>query len=219
MKLWKCAALALMLCGAALSLFLTRIMVPSRARQLHSASSSTQPSPSPSSSNSASSLMDRHHRTARAAEGMNSLLSELSHVFQSFTEGELKQIISTFVDKKARRDSLDASQNKRTKRARKRHNSCSLKQKVVTVSQLGLGHDESNEELRFQYCSGRCIGHRKNYDMALNTMRKNGIIEKGKARHKPCCRPTVYDDISFFDDINFKYYTLRNVTARECGCV
>ncbi|XP_035269214.1 neurturin-like [Anguilla rostrata] len=218
MKLWKCAALAVMLCGAALSLFLTRIMVPSRARRLHPASFATQPPSSPSSSDSASSLTDRHHRTARAAEGMNSLLSELSHVFQSFTEGELKQIIAAFVDKKARRDILDASQIKRTKRARKRQNSCSLKHKVVTVSQLGLGHD-SNEELRFQYCSGRCMGQRKNYDVALNTMRKNGVIENAKARHKPCCRPTVYDDISFFDDMNFKYYTLRNLTARECGCV
>lgn len=138
-------------------------------------------------------------------------------MFQSFTEGELKQIIATFVDKKARRDNLEANQSKRTKRARKRHNSCSLKQKVVTISQLGLGHD-SDETLRFQYCSGRCVGRRQNYDLALNMMRKDGIIERGKARHKPCCRPTVYDDISFLDN-NHRYDTLRNVSARECGCV
>ncbi|KAJ8277394.1 hypothetical protein GJAV_G00074680 [Gymnothorax javanicus] len=76
MKLWKWAALAVMLCGTALSFFLTRIMVPSRAPQLHLASSSTWPSASPSSSDPVFSLTDRHHRMARAAEGMNSLLSE-----------------------------------------------------------------------------------------------------------------------------------------------
>ncbi|XP_061096499.1 neurturin-like [Conger conger] len=220
MKVWKCAALSVMLCAAALSLFLTRLMAPARTRQRPPPSSSSAlPSPSLSSPHdSAPSLTDGRRRAARSAEGMPSLLSELSHVFQSFTEGELKQIIATFVDKKSRRDSLDANQNKRTKRARKRQNSCSLKTKLVTVSQLGLGHD-STEELLFKFCSGGCIWQKKNYDMALNTMRKNGIIEKGKARHKPCCRPTTYDDISFFDDMNFKYYTLRNLTAKNCSCV
>ncbi|KAJ8408292.1 hypothetical protein AAFF_G00257060 [Aldrovandia affinis] len=219
MKLWKCVAIGLMFCGAALSLFLTRIMLPARPQQLHSwSSSSARPSPSSSSSsNSAAPSRDGRHRTARAAEGMNSLLSELSHVFQSFTEGELKQIIATFVDKKARRDSLEASQNKRTKRARKRHNSCYLKRKVVTISQLGLGH-VSDETMRFGYCVGRCVARRQNYDLALNMMRKSGVIENGKARHKPCCRPTVYEDISFLD-MDFRHGTLRNVSALECSCV
>ncbi|XP_036411146.1 neurturin-like [Megalops cyprinoides] len=222
MKLWKCAALALMLCGAALSLFLIRNMVPARAQQLHSwASSSTQPLPSPSTSSS--SLMDRHHRRARAAEGMNSLLSELSHVFQSFTEGELKQIIGTFVDKKVRRDSLQVSQSKRTKRARKGLKPCSLRYKEVTVSELGLGF-ESDEVLQFQYCSGKCTEHRRNYDITLENMKKKGIIERekrSKARHKPCCRPITYEDISFLSVLgnSSSYHTIHKVLAQKCGCV
>lgn len=139
-------------------------------------------------------------------------------MFQSFTEGELKQVIGTLVERKARRD---AQQSKRTKRAKKRAKPCSLREVEVTVSQLGLGY-VSDETIVFHYCSGKCTTSRKNYDLTLAFMKRSRLLtkdQKDKARHSPCCRPTAYEeDISFLDNFN-RYHTIREFSAQACGCV
>ncbi|KAL4658853.1 hypothetical protein GN956_G3316 [Arapaima gigas] len=221
MKLWKCAAIILTLCAAALSLFFTRIMVPKRTERLSFSGASSPLSMLLSSSDSTSTLMGRHPRSRRATDGFGSLLEEFTHMFESFTEGELKQVIDTMIERKAMKDVLDGSQSKRTKRARKSLKACSLRHVDVTVSELGLGY-QSDETLRFKYCSGGCSLHRRNYDITLEYMKNVGLLkaDKGsKPRDKPCCRPTEYDDdISFLDNKN-KYHTIHNVSARQCGCV
>ncbi|MBN3306135.1 NRTN protein, partial [Amia calva] len=116
------------------------------------------------------------------------------------------------------RDSLEASLSKRTKRAKKGLKPCSLKEVEVSVSELGLGFD-GDETLMFRYCSGKCTAARRNYDLTLEHMKKQGRVKKGKARHKPCCRPTSYDEDFSFLDNNNKYHTIREVSARKCGCV
>ncbi|MBN3317101.1 NRTN protein, partial [Atractosteus spatula] len=200
-----------MLCGAALSAFLCRNMIPG--------GEGPGAWPSSSSSTISSSRLKGHHRAVRAAD-KPSLFREFSYLLQSYTEGEVKQLISALVDRSGQEDSrLDLSLSKRTKRARKGLlKPCSLKELEVSVSQLGLGY-EGDEILLFRYCSGRCQEARRNYDLTLEHMKKQGRVKKGKARHKPCCRPTEYDDdISFLDNGN-KYHTIREVSARKCGCV
>lgn len=139
-------------------------------------------------------------------------------MFQSFTEGELKQVIGTLVERKARRDS---QQSKRTKRAKKRAKPCSLQDVEVTVSQLGLGY-VSDETIVFHYCSGKCTTSRKNYDLTLAFMKRSRLLtkeQKDKARHSPCCRPTAYEkDISFLDNFS-QYHTIQEFSAQACGCV
>uniref|UniRef100_A0A672RCU3 Neurturin n=1 Tax=Sinocyclocheilus grahami TaxID=75366 RepID=A0A672RCU3_SINGR len=134
------------------------------------------------------------------------------------SEGELKQVIGTLVDRKARRD---AQQSKRTKRAKKRAKPCSLREVEVTVSQLGLGY-VSDETIVFHYCSGKCTTSRKNYDLTLAFMKRSRLLtkyKKDKARHSPCCRPTAYEeDISFLDNFN-KYHTIQEFSAKACGCI
>ncbi|KAI4904225.1 hypothetical protein NFI96_031756, partial [Prochilodus magdalenae] len=229
MKLWKCAAIALTLCGAALSVFLSRILLPPKAAaplrfELSSFPSSSSPlsstaSPASStSSNSSSPWTGRKFRRARSANGANSVVSEFMHMFQSFTEGELKQIIGALVERRAQRD---AKQSKRTKRAKNGSKVCSLQEEEVTVSQLGLGY-VSDETFLFRYCSGRCVASRRNYDMTLAFLKRKKMLKPEdlkKARHSPCCRPTAYDkDISFLDN-HSQYHTIHEVSARECGCV
>lgn len=146
------------------------------------------------------------------------LFFSVMEMFQSFTEGELKQVIGTLVERKARRD---AQQSKRTKRAKKRAKPCSLREVEVTVSQLGLGY-VSDETIVFHYCSGKCTTSRKNYDLTLAFMKRSRLLtkdQKDKARHSPCCRPTAYEeDISFLDNFN-RYHTIREFSAQACGCV
>ncbi|XP_036442569.1 neurturin [Colossoma macropomum] len=231
MKLWKCAAIALTLCGAALSVFLSRILLPLKAPvPLHfklSSFSSSSSSPlsstasptSSMSSNDSSSWTGGKFRRVRSANGANSVISEFMHMFQSFTEGELKQIIATLVERKAQRD---AKQGKRTKRAKNGSKVCSLQEEEVTVSQLGLGYI-SDETFLFRYCSGRCAASRRNYDITLAFLSKskNKLIKEDlkKARNRPCCRPTAYDkDISFLDNQS-RYHTIHEVSASQCGCI
>lgn len=149
---------------------------------------------------------------------INPPFSSVMEMFQSFTEGELKQVIGTLVERKARRD---AQQSKRTKRAKKRAKPCSLREVEVTVSQLGLGY-VSDETIVFHYCSGKCTNSRKNYDLTLAFMKRSRLLtkdQKDKARHSPCCRPTAYEeDISFLDNFN-RYHTIQEFSAQACGCV
>lgn len=143
------------------------------------------------------------------------------HLLQSFTEGELKQIIGTFVERRARRDLLGPGKNRRSRGAKDRVKGCSLRHVDITVSDLGLGY-VSDETLRFKYCSGGCSAHRRNYDITLKHIKHAGLLKaanSGKARYKPCCRPTDYDDDISFLDNNNRYHTIHNVSASQCSCV
>lgn len=143
------------------------------------------------------------------------------HVFQSFTEGELNQVIRKLVQRKARRD---AKLGKRTKRAKKGTKPCSLTDKEITVSQLGLGYI-SDEVILFRYCSGKCVASRRNYDLALAKLKGQRLLSSwagqenmDRARHSPCCRPTAYEEITFLDN-DSQYHTIHEVSALKCACV
>lgn len=174
-----------------------------------------------------------------------SLHPAVTYLFQSFTEGELKQIVSALVDQKIRQDGLEEADEdrggglwssedrmgRRTKRARKDQRPCALREVHRTVSELGLGY-ESDEIVVFRYCSGKCTARRRHYDMVLEHMQRAGQLDEGsssrekrgksrrdKARYSPCCRPTRYEkDMSFLGNNNI-FYTIPDVSARECGCV
>ncbi|KAK7945241.1 hypothetical protein WMY93_000969 [Mugilogobius chulae] len=139
-------------------------------------------------------------------------------MFQSFTESELQHVVGALLDRKRRRSRLD--QSRRTKRAR-RPKPCSVRELKLTVSELGLGY-ESNETMLLRYCSGKCTGHRSNYDITMEHMMRTGFKKKGrkdKVSNGPCCRPTAFEeDFSFLDD-NYKYRTIQNLSAKNCGCV
>ncbi|XP_073346621.1 uncharacterized protein [Pagrus major] len=247
MKLWKGATFAFMLCGAALSILLVRNMATigqlkhkmkypyassassRRSSSSESASKASLPSPSSSAAASAaaaeSTALSRQmgglHRRTRSADDMNSLLSEFSMMFQSFTEGELQQVVGTLLDRKRRKSRrLADKQARRTKRAR-RPKPCSLRELELTVSELGLGYD-SDETVLLRYCSGKCMAHRHNYDITMEHMMRTGFRQKGrkdKVSNGPCCRPTAFEkDFSFLDNKS-RYHTIQNVSAKNCGCV
>ncbi|KAL1023081.1 hypothetical protein UPYG_G00036190 [Umbra pygmaea] len=209
MKLWKCAAIALTLFGAALSLFFTRSMDPTSTH--HFLYWDTSSSSQTSSSSNSSILPIGLHRKVRSTEGINNILTEFMHMFQSFTEGELKEMIGILVEKKARQE---ARQSRRTKRAKKASKPCSLRRVEVTISELGLGY-ESDESLIFKYCSGNCKNSNRNYDLILKQWTRKGISKRERG---PCCRPTKYDKISFLDNSN-KYKSLDEFSALGCHCV
>ena len=75
MKVWKCAAIALTLCGAGLALFLTDIMVPTAPSHQPAWAPSSHASSS-SSSSSSSPLGASRQRRARSTDGMSSILTE-----------------------------------------------------------------------------------------------------------------------------------------------
>ncbi|XP_013996939.1 neurturin-like [Salmo salar] len=212
-----------------LSLSVTKPIPP--PPPLSSVASSLPLSSSSSSSSSSSRMKAGLHRTARAVDTISSLLSQFSHLLQSFTEGELKKVIGTLIDRSSKRrgrnsgEESQESSSQRTKGAksgrRKRLKPCSLREVEVTVGELGLGYD-SDETLLFRYCSGRCAARRlRNYDIVLEHTRRAGLIRKGrrdKVHYSPCCRPIAYEkDISFLDN-NSRYHTVQEVLARECGC-
>ncbi|XP_060901241.1 neurturin [Labrus mixtus] len=237
MKLWKGATFAFVLCGAALSILLVRNMATvgqfkPRKNSPYTSSSSSRPSSSSDStfkssalssaeSAAASQQMGGLHRRARSADEMNSLLSEFSKMFQSFTEGELQHVVGTLLDRKRRKSRrLGDSLARRTKRAR-RPKPCSVRELEVTVSELGLGYD-SDETVVLRYCSGKCVAHRQNYDITMEHMARIGFRKKGrkdKVSNGPCCRPTAFEkDFSFLDNKS-RYHTIQNVSAKQCGCV
>ncbi|XP_074545478.1 neurturin [Halichoeres trimaculatus] len=235
MKLWKGATFAFVLCGAALSILFVRNMATveqfkSRRNSPYKSSSSSRPSSSsessPSYSTSAGSSeltqqMGGLHRRARSAEEMNSLLSEFSKMFQSFTEGELQHVVGTLLDRKRRKSRLlGDSLARRTKRAR-RPKPCSVRELELTVSELGLGYD-SDETVLLRYCSGKCVAHRQNYDITMEHMTRKVFRMKGrkdKVSNGPCCRPIAFEkDFSFLDNKS-RYHTIQNVSAKHCGCV
>nr|XP_057917448.1 neurturin isoform X3 [Doryrhamphus excisus] len=234
MKLWKSATFAFVLCGTALSVILIRNMATTvghpkaKAKQTSSSSptssSSWYPSTSVSESSSSSSSSSSTwsiglHRRTRSTDNMNSLLSELSMVFQSFTEGELQHVVGTLMDGKQRKN-RGQGQTRRTKRAR-RAKPCSLRELELTVSELGLGYD-SDETVMLRYCSGKCTAQRRNYDITMEHMMRTGFKKKGrkdKVSNGPCCRPTAFEkDFSFLDNRS-RYHTIQNISAKNCGCV
>nr|XP_046265272.1 neurturin isoform X2 [Scatophagus argus]XP_046265274.1 neurturin isoform X2 [Scatophagus argus] len=241
MKLWKGATFAFVLCGAALSILLVRNMATigqfkakmkyphtsssSSRRSSSSESASKAPPQSPSSPSAESTVLSRQmgglHRRTRSADEMNSLLSQFSVMFQSFTEGELQHVVGTLLERRRRRSQrLDGKQARRTKRAR-RHKPCSLRELELTVSELGLGYD-SDETVLLRYCSGKCTAQRHNYDITMAHMMQTGFKKKGrkdKVSNGPCCRPTAFEkDLSFLDNKS-RYHTVQNVSAKNCGCV
>ncbi|XP_026061311.1 persephin [Carassius auratus] len=233
MRVWKEVTLAFILFGTSFFLLLMKTTSPVGSSYPKALRISSDPSSHPadtalelpqSSSSLLSSTSARKpapRRVVRATEDMGSLLSEFSYLFQSFTEGELRKVIATLVEQKERMI--------RTKRARKGPKPCSLHEIELTVSELGLGY-ESDETVRFRYCSGKCIHERRNYDFVMEHMQlNNGSSERGrrgrengkkdKARYTPCCRPTKFEKkMSFFDNKD-RFYTIQNVSARACGCV
>ncbi|XP_016090183.1 uncharacterized protein [Sinocyclocheilus grahami] len=239
MRVWKEVTLAFILFGASFFLLLLKTTSPVGSSYPKALGISSDPSsqpattalePPPSFSSSFSSTSSRKpmpRRAVRATEDMGSFLSEFSYLFQSFTEGELKKVITTLVDRKERR--IRTEMGRRTKRARKGPKPCSLHEIELTVSELGLGY-ESDETVSFRYCSGKCIHERRNYDFVMEHMQiNNSSSEKGrrgrdngkkdKARNAPCCRPTKFEKkMSFFDNKD-RFYTIQNVSARACGCV
>ncbi|KAM8851000.1 neurturin [Spinachia spinachia] len=227
MKLWKGATFAFVLCGAALSIVLVRNTAPvgqlrRRTKHPYASPSSHQPkSTSLSSSGPAASSWQTSgpHRRIRSTNEMNSLLSEFSTMFQSFTEGELQHVVETLLDRK-RRKSLGDNPSRRTKRAR-RPKPCSLRELELTVSELGLGY-ESDETVMLRYCSGKCTAHRQNYDITMEHMMRTGFRLKGrkdKVSIRPCCRPTAFEKNFSFLDNKSRYHTVQNVSAKNCGCV
>uniref|UniRef100_A0AAY5EM36 TGF-beta family profile domain-containing protein n=1 Tax=Electrophorus electricus TaxID=8005 RepID=A0AAY5EM36_ELEEL len=186
--------------------------------------SSPSPSPSLSSSSSSSSpplpslLRTRGLRRVERA-------TEVSYLFQSFTEGKVQRVIGTLVE----RQGVSASRRgRRTRRARKEPRACSLHEVQLTVTELGLGYD-SDETVSFRYCSGWCDGRRRNYDLVMEHVRlgeasrrragRRGRAKAEPAHHGPCCRPIKYEKkMSFFDN-NERFFTIKNVSAKECGCV
>ncbi|XP_034470614.1 neurturin isoform X1 [Hippoglossus hippoglossus] len=233
MKLWKGATFAFMLCGAALSILLIRNMAAvgqfrPKTKYPHTSSSSSRASSSPGSTPRTSlppAVLSRQmggsHRRTRSADNVNSLLTDFTMMFQSFTEGELQHVVGTLLDRKRRKSRRQGdNQARRTKRAR-RPKPCSLRELEMTVSDLGLGYD-SDETVLLRYCSGKCLAHRHNYDITMEHMMRTGFRKKGrkdKVGNGPCCRPTAFEnDFSFLDN-NSRYHTIQNVSAKNCGCV
>ncbi|XP_028283689.1 neurturin-like [Parambassis ranga] len=231
MKLWKGATFAFMLCGAALSTILIKNMATvglktknsrtssSSSRESSSLESTSRSSPSSTSSSSVELRKSGGlHRRIRSTDNMNSFLSELSVMFQSFTEGELQRVVETLLDsKKGRSRRLGKNQARRTKRDH-RPKPCSVRKLQLTVTELGLGY-KSEETLPLHYCTGNCQPHRQNYDMIMKHMIQMKFIKKGKVNKGPCCRPTAFEDFSFWDDNNKRFQTLQNFSAKSCGCV
>ncbi|XP_074834536.1 neurturin isoform X1 [Carettochelys insculpta] len=218
MKVWKFAAIASMLLSSMLSILVCRDMF-NRSRKY-----SPFPS-SPSRSASSSALPAGQRRHPRALEHRDSLISQYSTLFESYTEGEIQQLISTLVERYSQSMNSGGHElplfpklGNRMKRARARHKPCALKELEVSVSELGLGY-ESDEIVLFRYCSGTCETAVRNYDLSLKNMRLKKKIKKEKVRARPCCRPLAYDDdVSFLDTYN-RYYTVNELSAKECGCV
>ncbi|NWW16362.1 NRTN protein, partial [Falcunculus frontatus] len=164
-------------------------------------------------------------RSPRALQRHSSLLAQYSALLESYTEGEIRQLISALVERY--RQAMNSGGHElplfpragsRRKRARARHKPCELRELEVSVSELGLGY-ESDETVLFRYCSGTCEAAVRSYDLSLKSMRSRRKIRKEKIRARPCCRPLAYDDdVSFLDAYN-RYYTVNELSAKECGCV
>ncbi|XP_073477571.1 glial cell line-derived neurotrophic factor [Lithobates pipiens] len=110
-----------------------------------------------------------------------------------------------------------SSSKKAGKDKKRKNKGCVLREIHLNVTDLGLGY-EAKEELKFRYCSGSCSNPETTYDQILKnlTIKKKLVNDKVK---QACCRPIAFDDdVSFLDD-NLVYHTLRQHSAKKCGCV
>ncbi|XP_067423917.1 artemin [Emydura macquarii macquarii] len=99
------------------------------------------------------------------------------------------------------------------------HN-CSVRSLLVKVRDLGLGFD-SDEIVRFKYCSGSCHRRRGNYDLTLASLLQEKLIAPGALGHvasQPCCRPSRYESVSFMN-VQHAWQTVEQLSAAECKCV
>ncbi|OCT90488.1 hypothetical protein XELAEV_18019103mg [Xenopus laevis] len=97
---------------------------------------------------------------------------------------------------------------------------CRLKMLLLTVGDLGLGY-ESEETVRFKYCSGGCPRSRTNHDLTLSRLLQKSDIPsllEEKIFGGPCCRPTHYEDVVFLDD-KHQWHTVEQLSAAACACV
>ncbi|XP_049623664.1 glial cell line-derived neurotrophic factor [Suncus etruscus] len=98
-----------------------------------------------------------------------------------------------------------------------RNRNCVLTAIHLNVTDLDLGY-ETKEELIFRYCSGSCDAEETTYDKILKNLSKSKRLASDKVG-RACCRPIAFDDdLSFLDD-NLAYYTLRQHSAKKCGCI
>ncbi|KFP00667.1 Neurturin [Calypte anna] len=209
MKVWKFAAIASMLLSSMLSILVCRDMLHGSwtSSPLPSSLSSSRASSSSSSSSPSSSLPVAPRRSPRALHRRSSLLTQ-----------SLVERYSQAMNSGGHELPLFPRAGSRRKRARARHKPCALKELEVSISELGLGY-ESEETVLFRYCSGTCEAAVRSYDLSLKSMRSRRKIKKEKVRARPCCRPLAYDDgVSFLDTYN-RYYTVSELSAKECGCV
>ncbi|XP_062993154.1 artemin [Elgaria multicarinata webbii] len=93
---------------------------------------------------------------------------------------------------------------------------CRLHSLTVKVRELGLGYD-SDEFVRFRYCSGSCQQSRTNYDLSLSRLLEQHAMVP-RPHDRPCCRPTRYETFSFMD-VNNAWQTASQISASQCGCV
>ncbi|XP_056671244.1 artemin isoform X1 [Monodelphis domestica] len=116
-------------------------------------------------------------------------------------------------------------QSRSRSQGRRRAQECHLHTELVKVHELGLGHD-SDELIRFQYCSGACPKVRSNHDISLAHLLRSGRLRLpappggGSVRvlSHPCCRPTAYKAVSFMDVSN-TWRTVDSLSAAACGCL
>ncbi|XP_044529904.1 artemin [Gracilinanus agilis] len=116
-------------------------------------------------------------------------------------------------------------QSRSRSQGRRRAQECHLHTQLVKVHELGLGHD-SDELIRFQYCSGACPKVRSNHDISLAHLLRSGRLRLpaqpggGSVRvlSHPCCRPTAYKAVSFMDVSN-TWRTVDSLSAAACGCL
>ncbi|KAM4709786.1 glial cell line-derived neurotrophic factor [Discoglossus pictus] len=108
--------------------------------------------------------------------------------------------------------------SKKTAKDKKRKNKgCVLREIHMNVTELGLGY-ATKEELKFRYCTGSCNDPETIYDQIIKNLSAKNTLGGDKVK-QACCRPIAFDsDISFLDD-NLVYHTLRQHSAKKCGCV
>ncbi|XP_043577015.1 neurturin isoform X2 [Chiloscyllium plagiosum] len=207
MKVWKVVVVASMLFSTIFSALVFR-NISIRGRTITPSSSEEQQSQDP-----------------RLPPSPQSYKVKYKNIFKTHNDEEAKELVRALIQRYRR--SPDSKHKSRTysrlalrsKRAKSRATKgCTLKEINVTVSDLGFAH-VSEEVVRFRYCTGSCDAEEKNYDLTLKALRNSKRIKKDKVRARPCCRPTLYDDDVSFLDENFHYYTLRQLSAKECGCV
>ncbi|XP_053556401.1 glial cell line-derived neurotrophic factor [Bombina bombina] len=113
--------------------------------------------------------------------------------------------------------SIENSSKKTGKDRKRKNKGCVLREIHLNVTDLDLGY-ETKEELIFRYCSGSCNDPETIYDQILKNLTRKKKLVNDKVK-QACCRPIAYDDdLSFLDD-NLVYHTLRQHSAKKCGCI